>query len=74
MKLFAAGSPRNDKSRLLKHAQMLHHAEARHVQFAFQLPQRASVPREKQVQKISPCRVGKRFEHPIVIYHPSNHR
>ena len=52
-----------------EHAQVLHRAEARHVELGVELGQRPSVALEQQVEQKAARRIGERFEDGIVGDH-----
>ena len=53
----------------LQQAEVLHHAEAGHLQLRLELRQRAAVTREEPVEQEAPRRVGERLEHAVVVGH-----
>ena len=64
----------DDEARVLEHAQVLHDAEARHLQLGLQLGQRAAVTLEELVEQEATRRVGERLEHAVVVGHAAEHR
>jgi hypothetical protein len=60
---------RNDEACGFEHAQVLHHAESRHLQLGLELRERAAVTRKEHVEQEATCRVGKRLEHEVVVRH-----
>jgi hypothetical protein len=69
VQLFPARPARDDEARVFEHAEVLHDAEARHLQLGLELRERAAVTRKEPVEQEAPRRVGKRPEHPIVVRH-----
>jgi hypothetical protein len=59
----------DDESRVLEDTQVLHHAEARHVQLRFQLGERAAVTLEEQVEQEATRWVGECLEHEVIVSH-----
>ena len=72
MVLAAPGPPGGDESRLLEHAQVLHHAEAGHLQLALELGERAAVTLEEPVEEVPPRRVGEGLEDTVVVHVADN--
>ena len=62
------------QSRVLEHAEVLHHAEPRHLQIGLELRQRASVAHEEPVEEMPPRRVGEGLEHAVVVSHGRQYR
>ena len=60
----------DDEPGLLEDAQVLHDAEPRHLESAFELAERAPVFIEESVEKMPPGRVRKRLEDLVVVIHP----
>jgi hypothetical protein len=58
-----------DEARVFEDAQVLHDAEAGHLQFGFELRQRAAVTLEEPVEQEATRRVGERLEHAVVVVH-----
>ena len=67
-------APCDDEAGVLQHPQVLHHAEARHLQLGLELRQRAAVTREEPVEQEATRRVGQRLEHTVVVGHGSEDR
>jgi hypothetical protein len=67
--LFPALPARDDEPRVLEQAQMLHDAEARHLQLGLELGERAAVTHEEPVEQEATRRVCERLEHAVVIRH-----
>jgi hypothetical protein len=59
----------DDETRIFEHSQMLHHAEARHIQLGLELGKRAAVTLEEPVEEEAPRRVCERLEDTIVVVH-----
>jgi len=59
---------------VLKHPQVLHHAEARHLQPGSELRERSAVTLEEPVEEEATRRVGERLEDPIVVGHETEDR
>jgi hypothetical protein len=74
MQLLPAGTPGHDEASLFQHAQVLHHAETRHLQTGLELRQRQPVLREQPVEQRPPGRVGERPEHQVVVAHAATIR
>ena len=58
----------DDETGVLEQAQVLHHAEAGHLQLGLELPERAAVALVEAVEQEPPCRIGKRPEDPVVVH------
>jgi hypothetical protein len=69
VQLFPTGPPGDDEARVFEDAQVLHDAEAGHLQLRLELGQRAAVTREEPVEQVAPGRVGERLEHTVVVGH-----
>ena len=67
VQLLPAGPAREDEARLFQQAQVLHDADARHVQLGFEFGQRAALTLEEQVEQEATGRVGQRLEHTVVV-------
>ena len=65
---------RDDEVRLLEHPQVLHDAEAGHLQLGLELGQRAAVAHEEAVEQEAAGRVGERLEHAVVVGHAVENR
>src|SRR5919197_2414014 len=59
--------PAGDEPRALEHPEVLHHAEARHLQLALELGERAAVTLEEAVEEEPPRGIGEGAEHEVVI-------
>ena len=59
---------RHDQPCLFQLLEVLHDAEAGHLQLRLELGQRASVPLEEQVEQPPPARVGQGLEDPVVVH------
>jgi hypothetical protein len=70
VQLLAARSPGEDEPRVFEDAQVLHDAEARHLQLRLELGERAAVTREEPVEQVAPRRVRQRPEHAVVVHAP----
>ena len=71
MELLAATAPCGHEPRVFEHAEMLHHADARHRQSGLERAQRLAVLAEQLVEQTPSSRVGERFEH---LVHALNNR
>jgi hypothetical protein len=60
---------RDDEPCLFEDAQVLHDAEARHLQLRLELRERAAVALEEPVEQEATRRIGKCLEHPVVVVH-----
>src|SRR4051794_17693999 len=67
VELLATAPLRRHEARVLEHAQMLHHAEARHRQPALEAAQRLPVVAKELVQQTSPRGISQRPEHLIHV-------
>ena len=67
--LLPARAAGDDQAGRLEHAQVLHHAEPRHLQLGFQLAERAAVTLVEPVEEVPPGGVGKRLEDAVVVGH-----
>src|SRR5438270_734222 len=56
------------QARVLQHPQVLHHAEARHLQLGLELGQRAAVTLEQPVEQEATRRVGECLEDRVVVH------
>ena len=72
VQLLAARPARDDEAGSLEHAQVLHDAEARHLQLRLELAERAAVTREEPVEEMTAGRVSQRPEHAVVVHAPHN--
>jgi len=70
VQLLPAPALRDDEAGVLEHAQVLHHAEARHVEARLQRAQRLRVLAEELVEQVAPGRIGQGPEH--VVHGPDN--
>src|SRR5215217_4971561 len=59
--------PRHDEPRLLQHAQVLHDAEAGHLELRLQLAERPSAALEQPVEEQPSGRVRERLEHTVLV-------
>src|SRR5215217_5106992 len=59
--------PRHDEPRLLQHAQVLHDAEAGHLELRLQLAERPSAALEQPVEEQQSGRVRERLEHTVLV-------
>ena len=57
----------DDEARLLEDAQVLHDAEARHLELGLELRERAAVALEEPVEEMPARRIGERPEDPVVV-------
>ncbi len=62
----------HEESRVLEDAQVLHHAEARHLQLGLQLGQPAGVTQVELIEQKSTRGVGDCPEHAVVVGHVPN--
>jgi hypothetical protein len=69
VQLLPARPARDDEACVFEDAQVLHHAEARHLQLGLELGERAAVTRKEQVEEEAARPVGDRLEHAVVIGH-----
>ena len=53
---------------VLEHAQVLHDAEAGHLELGLELAERAAVTLEEPVEQMPPRRIGQRLEDTIVVH------
>ena len=60
----------DDEPGVLEHAQVLHHAEAGHLELGLELRERAAVTLEEPVEQVAPRRVGERLEDLVVVHVP----
>jgi hypothetical protein len=67
VQLLPARPAGDDQPGVLEQAQVLHHAEARHLQLGLQLGERAAVTLEQAVEEEATRGVGERLEHAIVV-------
>jgi len=73
VQLLPADAADDDQPCGLEDPQMLHDAEARHLQLGFELRQRAAVALEEPVEEEPTCSIGQRLEDEVVIRHvPDN--
>jgi hypothetical protein len=59
--------PRDDEPGFLQDPEVLHHAEAGHLQLGHELGERAAVALEEPVEQVPAGGVGQRLEHPVVL-------
>jgi hypothetical protein len=59
----------DDEARVFEDPEVLHDAEASHLQLGLELGERAAVTREEPVEQEPPRRVGERLEHTVVVGH-----
>jgi hypothetical protein len=69
VELLPARSPCDHEPRLLEDAQVLHHAEARHLELGLELCERAAVALEEPVEQKAPRGVCERLEDTVVVGH-----
>jgi hypothetical protein len=69
VQLFPARPARHDEVRIFEDAQVLHDAEARHVQLRLELRERAAVTHKEPIEQEATRRVGERLEHTVVVRH-----
>ena len=69
VQLLPARAARDDEARVLEDAQVLHHAEPRHLELRLELRERAAVALEEPVEEMPARRVGQRPEDPVVVVH-----
>ena len=62
------------EARVFEHAEVLHDAEAGHLQFGLELGERAAVTLEEPVEEESPRRVGERLEYEAIVSHRLDNR
>ena len=67
--LLPARAACHDEPCLLQHAQVLHHAEARHLEVGVELGERAAVTLVEPVEEMPPGGVCERLEDEIVVTH-----
>ena len=67
VELLAPRSPGHDETRILEHPQMLHDAEARHLDLRLELRERAAVTFVEPVEQEPPRRIGERLEDVVVV-------
>ena len=67
VELLASPPERRHQTGLFEHLEVLHHAEARHLELAVELGQRAAVPFEQEIQQMPPRGIGERPEDEIVV-------
>ncbi len=65
---FPTETLRGDETCSFQQAQMLHHADSRHVDVRFEFAQGATVPLEQQVEQVATRRVGERLEYEVVVH------
>ena len=68
MELLAPGPPRDDEPGILENAQVLHGAEAGHLQLGLELRERAAVALEEPIEEEAPSRVGESLEDRVVVH------
>ena len=54
---------------VLEDSQVLHDAEARHLQLRLELGERPPVARVQPVEQVPPRGIGERPEHAVVVFH-----
>jgi hypothetical protein len=69
VQLLATRPARDDQARAFEDAQVLHDAEARHLQLGLELRERAAVTHEEPIEQEATCRVGECLEHAVVVRH-----
>ena len=67
MQLLPTRPPRDDEPRVFEHAQVLHDAEARHLQLGLELGERTAVTHKEPVEQKSTGGMSERFKHTVVI-------
>ncbi len=70
VQLLPARPAGDDEAGVLEHAQVLHDAEAGHLELGLELRERAAVALEEPVEQMAPGRVGKRLEDLVVVHEP----
>ena len=68
VQLLPARPAHDDETRVFEHAQVLHDAEARHLQLGLELGERAAVTRKEQVEQEATRPIGERLEHAVVVH------
>jgi len=68
MQLLPAGPARDDQPSVFEHTQVLHDAEARHLQLRLELCERAAVTNEEPIEQEAARRIGECLEHAVVIH------
>ena len=68
MQSLAAHFARGDQSGLLQHAQVLHHAEARHRQLRLQLGERAAVALKEEVKQPPTAWIGEGAKNGFIFH------
>ena len=58
----------DDEPGVLEHAEVLHDAEAGHLELGLELRERAAVALEEPVEEMAPGRVGERLEDLVVVH------
>jgi len=69
VQLLSPCSARDHEARVLEHTQVLHDAEAGHLQLGLELGERAAVTLEEPVEEESPRRVREGLEHEGIVSH-----
>ena len=72
VQLLAPRPARDDEAGAFEDAQVLHDAEARHLQLRLELGERAAVTRKEPVEEVTAGRVSQRSEHAVVVHTPYN--
>src|SRR5688500_13188031 len=69
VELHAPPPARDHEARFFEHLEMLHHAEARHLELPLELAQRLPVPLVQQIEQEASRRIAQRLEHQILVDH-----
>ena len=68
MELLPARAAGDDEARALQDPQVLHHAEARHLQLGLELGERAAVALEEPVEEVPAGRIRQCPEDVVVVH------
>ena len=68
VELLPALPARDDETGVLEDAQVLHHAEAGHLELGLELRERAAVALEELVEQVASRRIGERLEDLVVVH------
>jgi hypothetical protein len=71
VQLLPARPARDDQAGIFEHAQVLHDAEARHLQLRLEICERAAVTDKEPVEEEAARRVGECLEDAVVVHPPS---
>ena len=74
MELFSSGSLSYDEPGFFQQPQVLHNANAGHVDLGLEFAQGTALTLKEQVEQETTSRVSQRLEDPIVVVHPSHDR